>query len=153
MRFSLIIATAAVAAMTIIPVRAEEQGGVRDDTSHHQMRDMLKSLNLNADQQAKLKALRGEMKPVREATMEKVKALHEKAKVELLKATPGKAELENIARQLGDAHRDMALKEQEHLLKVKAILTPEQFEKILSIPMKGMKGMGHDGPGREMGPR
>ena len=104
-----------------------------DSTSAKQGRgkEWAQELNLNADQKAKLKALRDEMKPTREASMEQMKVLRQKAKDELLKAAPSKPALDDIAKQMGAIHQHMAQKEQENLLKVKAVLSKEQFEKIL----------------------
>ena len=135
MRFSLIIAGLAAVAFCTAPVLAADTTTAKE----HNGKEWLKDLNLSADQKAKLKSVREAMKPVREASMEQMKALREKAKTELLKASPAKPVLDDLARQMGQLHQQMAMKEQENLLKIKAILSKEQFEKILSRDfMKGM---------------
>jgi hypothetical protein len=59
-----------------------------------------------------------------------------------------------LAVNLGDLHKQMALMRNEHLLQFKAILTPEQFSKLVNSDCMGGGGMmgkhGHmhgDGPG------
>jgi Spy/CpxP family protein refolding chaperone len=142
MRFSLMLASLAVAGFCIAPVFAEEgqpcphQKEMGDGKPCPHMKGEGKGwaeeLNLTADQKEKLKALREEMKPARKEMMGDMKSIREKAKTELLKSNPNKGALADLARQTGDAHKKMADKEQEHLLKVKAVLKPEQFEKILT---------------------
>jgi Spy/CpxP family protein refolding chaperone len=103
-------------------------------------------LGLNADQKTKLKALREEMKTVRKDHMEKMKALRDKSRDELLKAAPAQAVLYGYAKEMGDLHTVMAQKEADHLLKVKAVLTPEQFKKLLSKDFRHGPEEGEDGP-------
>ncbi len=89
-------------------------------------------LKLTADQKLKLKAIREDMQQFRKANFEKMKDLREKSKQELLKALPSKDVLYGFAKQLADQHRTMAEHMADHMLKLKGILTKEQFEKILS---------------------
>jgi Spy/CpxP family protein refolding chaperone len=117
------------------------------DSSHQKM---FEQLNLTADQKAKMKALRQEMQDLRKANMEKMKAIREKSKEELLKATPNKTVLYGYAKEMGDLHKAMSEHMADHLLKVKAVLTKEQFEKMLSKDfLKGMREqrMKEHGPG------
>ena len=112
-----------------------------------------KELGLSADQKTKLKDLREEMKGVRKEHMEKMKAILDKSKEELLKASPKKEVLYGYAKQSGDLRRIMAEREVDHLLKVKAILTPEQFKKLLNKDFRHGPGMvpGPKGP-HDQGP-
>jgi Spy/CpxP family protein refolding chaperone len=89
-------------------------------------------LGLNADQNAKLKTLHSEMKIAHKEHIEKIKALREKSREELLKPKPDKTVLYGFAGEIGALQKIMAEKEADHLLKIKAILTPEQFDKLLS---------------------
>jgi Spy/CpxP family protein refolding chaperone len=139
MRFRLPVVIMAVAAFWCAPVFAADTTAA---AGHHDGNEWFKGLNLSADQTEKLKALRDEMKPLRQATQDQMRALREKSKDELLKANPSKSVLDDLARQMGEVHHQTALKEHEHLLKIKAILSKEQFEKLLS----------HD-PLRDGGPR
>ena len=115
------------------------------DSSHQKW---IAQLNLTADQRAKMKALRDDMRAQRKANMEKMQALREKSKEELLKATPNKSVLYGYAKEMGELHKTMAEHMADHLIKVKAILTKEQFEKMLSKDfLKGLRERGtHDGP-------
>jgi Spy/CpxP family protein refolding chaperone len=105
---------------------------------------MAKELGLSVQQKAKLKELREEMKGIHKAHMEKMKSLLDKSKEELMKPVPSKDVLYANARQSGELRRVMAEKEADHLLKVKAVLTPEQFGKLLSrdFMLRGCPGPG-----------
>ena len=92
-------------------------------------------LNLNDDQKAKLKTLRQDMRESRKANFEKMKALLDKSKEELLKPSPNKTVLYGYAKELGDLHKAMAEHMADHMLKVKTILTKDQFAKLLSNEM------------------
>jgi Spy/CpxP family protein refolding chaperone len=126
------------------------------DSSSVSMKDSLHQkwfaqLNLTGDQKAKMKALREEMRSLRKANREKMKALLDKSKEELLKAAPNKTVLYGIAKEMGDLHKAMSEHMADHLLKVKAILSKEQFEKMLSKDfMKGKREQGmRKGPGKD----
>jgi Spy/CpxP family protein refolding chaperone len=97
-------------------------------------------LGLNTDQKAKLKDLRAEMQTMRKDHNEKMKTLREKIKDEILKDFPSKSALNGFAKDIGNLRAIMAQKEYEHLLKVKLLLTPEQFKKLLSKEL--WQGMG-----------
>jgi Spy/CpxP family protein refolding chaperone len=97
-------------------------------------------LCLNADQKAKLKDLRMEMQTIRKDHNEKMKDLREKIKDEILKDSPSKSALNGFAKDIGNLRAIMAEKEYEHLLKIKLLLTPEQFKKLLSKEL--WQGMG-----------
>jgi Spy/CpxP family protein refolding chaperone len=121
---------------------------------HHEK--MMADLKLSADQKAKLKDLRTKklaaMKPFRE----KMKSIREKIKTELLKPQPSKQALDGFAAELGDLHKQMAQMRNDDLLQLKAILTAEQFSKLVNRDWMGgpHRGMGkdrHGGPGHGMG--
>lgn len=104
-------------------------------------------LNLTVDQQAKVKTLRAEMKDFRKANFEKMKSLLDLSKAELLKAAPNKSVLYGYAKEMGDLHKTMSEHMADHMLKMKSILTKEQFEKLLSRDMfMGPHGMRHGSP-------
>lgn len=146
MRFSVLYGALAVMTVAVAPLCAADTTAA----SQHRGGEWLKDLNLSADQKAKLKATRDEMKPVRDATMAQMKALREKAKTELLKANPAKSVLDDLAKQMGQVHQQMAMNEQENLLKIKSILSKEQFERILSRELiQGPAQRKGDKPGHE----
>lgn len=101
---------------------------------------MMADLKLTTDQKSKIKELheqhRQEMKPFHE----KMKGVRDKVKAELVKPAPSKPALDGFAAELGDLHRQMALTRNDHLLQVKALLTPEQFSKLVERDWMGKDG-------------
>jgi Spy/CpxP family protein refolding chaperone len=110
---------------------------------------MAKELGLSTQQKAQFKDLHREMREAHNDQIDKMKALLEKSKEELLKPAPSKDILYGYAREMGELHRVMAEKEAEHLLKVKAVLTPDQFVKLLSRDFKHDKGHRHPSHGMD----
>lgn len=105
---------------------------------HHRMWNDLK---LTEDQKGKLKTLHEEMMSVRDKHFETVKVVRIKIKNELLKDTPSRTVLYGYAGKLGELHKQMSKERGDHLLKVKAIFTPEQFSKMID------KDLNENGPG------
>jgi Spy/CpxP family protein refolding chaperone len=83
-------------------------------------------------------ALKGSHKQI----FEQMKSLREKSKAELLKQNPSKKVLDEYASQFGELNKQFAQKRADHMLKIKAILTPEQFTKLLSREDNGPGGLG-----------
>ena len=109
---------------------------------------MVQELGLNKDQQVKMKSLHADMKNIRKEHGDRMKVIMDKSKNELLKDSPSRAVLYGLAKEMGDLRTAMAKKEADHLLKLKTILTPEQFKKLLSKPPhEPMPPDGMDGPG------
>jgi Spy/CpxP family protein refolding chaperone len=101
-------------------------------------------LNLTEDQKAKLKALRSGAKDFRKANFDKMKSLLDKSKEELLKAAPSKAVLYGYAKEMGDLHKAISEHMADQMLKMKTILTKEQFQKFLNRDFR----QGMDRPGK-----
>jgi len=95
---------------------------------------MARDLGLTKDQQEKIKKLHGDMKNARKDHGNQMKAIMDKSKTELLKNSPSKVVLYGLAKEMGDLRAEMAKFEVDHLLLLKAVLTPEQFHKLLSKP-------------------
>lgn len=108
-------------------------------------RGMYKQLNLNEEQLNSLKTLRQEQHPLRKKTREEMAALHAKIKEELLQDNPDRSLIAEYNAQIAELHRQKGEEMIEHLLKVKEILTPEQFAIIANH--HGMKGF-HNKRGR-----
>lgn len=106
-------------------------------------------MKLTAEQQEKLKALHGEMQETRKAHIDEVMVVRKKIADELLKDAPSTETLNSYAKELGELHAKMTQERYAHLLKVKQILTAEQFKTMLS--REGASGPGgcHNG---KMGP-
>jgi Spy/CpxP family protein refolding chaperone len=109
----------------------------------HPMKEMWAQLGLTPEQETKLKELHKQTAPARREQFKKIEELRGKIKTELLKDKPSKKVLDDYATQMGNLHKQMNLSSIDHLLKVKAILTPEQFKKFTE---KGPMG----GPGAHM---
>jgi Spy/CpxP family protein refolding chaperone len=114
-----------------------------NDTSYAQgkmWQKMAKNLGLTPDQQAKLKDLRADMGKQNKITRDKIKTLREKEKEELLIPNPSQQALYGYAKEINDLQGAMAEKRLEHLLKVKEVLAPDQFKKLLSMTSRMGKG-------------
>jgi Spy/CpxP family protein refolding chaperone len=95
-------------------------------------RKMINDLNLTQDQQAKLRALHKQMREEGKTVFEQMKKIREKVREELLKDKPSKPALDDYAGQLAGLHKRIIQNRHQHLLKAKAILTPEQFTKFVN---------------------
>ena len=90
-----------------------------------------KALNLTDEQKLQLKDLRDEGKTEIKEHFEKVREIREKIKDELLKEKPDKKALRKYGEALGKLHVEMHTNKTDHMLKVKEILSPEQFKMLL----------------------
>jgi Spy/CpxP family protein refolding chaperone len=133
-----------VAAVNAAPHDSCTADAATKDSSHQKW---IQQLNLSTDQKAKMKALREEMQTMRKSTMEKMKSLRDKSRDELLKAAPNKMVLYGYAKEIGDLHKAMSEQMADHMLKVKGILSKEQFEKMMSRDfLKGIRDKKIGGP-------
>ncbi|MBN1575584.1 MAG: Spy/CpxP family protein refolding chaperone [Chitinispirillaceae bacterium] len=114
-------------------------GAGKSNRPHHRWAE----LNLTEEQKGKLKTLHEEMQPVREKHMEAVKTVREKIKAELLKTDPSQNTLYGYAGELGELHKQMSKDQGDHFLKIKKVLTPEQFAQLVEKD-GGMMGRGKD---------
>ena len=112
----------------------------RQKQKDHPMREKWAQLGLTEQQETKLKELHKKAAPARRERMKKIGEVREQIKQELLKEKPSKKTLDDYANRMGALHKEMNAASIDHLLKVKAILTPEQFAKFTD---KGFMG----GPG------
>ena len=117
-----------------------QQPAAADSMHGKQRGKFMAELNLTPDQKTKLQALHKQMMETTKPFFEQMKGIMEKSKAELLKPQPSKQVLYGYATELGDLHKKMAEKRADHLLQVKAILTPEQFSKLLSHKWMGPEG-------------
>jgi Spy/CpxP family protein refolding chaperone len=129
-------------------VYANEKGcwsGDKEGKHGKMFEKMTKDLNLTADQQAKLKANK-------EAQHEKMKALRDAIKANRAKfkealARPGatRADLEPVIAEKKSLQSQMIDQRVDGILAVKAILTPEQFNKMQEKFEKRMDERGERG--------
>jgi Spy/CpxP family protein refolding chaperone len=94
---------------------------------------MTEKLGLSNDQQTKLKDLRVDMKKQVNDSRERIKSIREKIKNELLAPNPNQVALYGYEKEINDLKGTIAEKRIEHLLKVKEILTPDQFKTLLNM--------------------
>lgn len=97
-----------------------------------------KELNLTADQKAKLKKLREESKKEKNEDSAKMKE-EGKAFREKMAGTASDDELRKDFEKLQSKRAEMGKERFEHMLKVRAILTPEQRKKFADAMEKKMK--------------
>lgn len=90
-------------------------------------------LGLTPEQQTKLKNLRIALQKQTKDTRENIKTVREKEKDELLAPNPSQNVLYGYSKEINDLHGVLAEKRLEHLLKVKEILSQDQFTKLLSM--------------------
>jgi Spy/CpxP family protein refolding chaperone len=139
-------------ALVVSPLGISAQPDEARIGKHHDK--MAAELKLNDEQKAKLKELHKANREAMKPFFEKMKGVRDKIKAELLKPESSKQALDGFAAQLGDLHKQMALKRNQHLLQVKKVLTPEQFKKLVSRDWKhrtGIKGKRpHKGERRDM---
>ena len=123
-----------------------------DSTVPRPFQKMITELKLTPDQQAKLQAQHKEMREQGKVIFEQMKKIRENVKAELLKDKPSPAALDDYATQLAGLQKQLIQKRHEHLLKAKAILTPEQFSKLVNHEWKkqGIEG-GRPFPGKGKG--
>lgn len=103
---------------------------------------MFADLGLDEKQTEGLKKLHEEMQANREQHFSAVKEVRTKIKEELLKKEPSTKVLYGYADKLGTLHAQMSKDHGDHLLKVKKVLTTEQFSKLVATQddMKCGKG-------------
>jgi len=133
----LIMASIIAGIVGVVYVSADiASGGIEENAK------IAKKLDLTKDQQAKLKTLWTSLAAQNKDTQSKIKAIREEEKKELLSPSPNQQALYGYAKEINDLQGAMAEKRLEHLLKVKEILTPDQFKKLLSIRFHGQRGQG-----------
>jgi Spy/CpxP family protein refolding chaperone len=93
---------------------------------------MFANLNLTSDQKAKIQALNDERKAKRVDHAEEIAKIRRQISTELEKEKPDNAKLMAYAGQEADCVEKMTKQHIEQLMKLKEILTKEQFDKLLS---------------------
>jgi Spy/CpxP family protein refolding chaperone len=152
MKISTLLVACALAACLVLPARAAEQAAQcsapkdsakADNEKGEGHGEKWKDLGLSADQKEKLKALRQEMHGMVKEHQESVKAVVEKMKTEFLKPKVDRKALSALINEQEKANRVFSEKRVDHLLKVKAVLTDAQFQKVVSHEFWGPM-MGRD---------
>jgi len=125
-------------ALMLAPFTVSAQPG--DTGMQRPFQKMIIDLKLTPDQQAKLKAQHKQMREDGKVIFEQMKGIREKVKSELLKDKSSKSVLDDYATQLAGLQMQLIQKRHEHLLQAKAVLTPEQFTKLVNHEWQGPEG-------------
>jgi len=104
-----------------------------DDKRGDQARRMWEELNLSAEQEAQFKEINSRHAPARRESAQRIEELREKINQEILRDKPSKSVLIQYAGTIGEIQKKMSLASVNHLLDVKAVLTPEQFKTFVSM--------------------
>ncbi len=80
-----------------------------------------------------MKALRTENKEAMKPQFESSKAIHKKIKEEFLKPNPDPGVIDSYTEQLSQIQKQMMKNRFSGLFKIKQILTPDQFQKFLTM--------------------
>lgn len=151
MKKSEIVKALCTCTMLLVPVVSYTQAEEKDCAKKEHF---CAELGLTEDQKVKLKELHQEIKAARKENFEAARNIRMKTRDELLKENPSTSQLDLYATELGDIHKQLAKQHNDHLLKVKAVLSTEQFSKIVNketgefgkCPMKTDKGKYHKAP-------
>lgn len=147
-KFSLLLSVFAVTSIFLTSITAQSSCPHNDKGKHKNQNygkhRRWEDLNLTEEQKTELKNIRKEYYSQFTNTREELWNLHKKWKGEIVKETPDIAILNQYSKDIGKFHEDKSNKKVEHMLAVKKILKPEQFERMLNRPShkKGRYGGG-----------
>jgi Spy/CpxP family protein refolding chaperone len=99
-------------------------------TREHPGKKMFAELGVTSEQEAKLKEIHAAAAPAKKLRQQQLEVVRQKIKVELQKEKPSRSALNKYAAEAGNLHKQMNLASIDRLLKIKAVLTPEQFNKL-----------------------
>lgn len=112
--------------------------GGQEQMKHEQARwqEEENSLGLSEEQRAKMKTVREEAKAKGEALRSQLKVKHEALGQELDAQKPDRAKAEAIVKELGALEQQMGLDRVDMIFQIRAILTPEQYQKLQALHEK-----------------
>ena len=99
-------------------------------TREHPGKKMFAELGVTSEQEAQLKEIHAAAAPAKKLRQQQLEVVRQKIKVELQKEKPSRSALNKYAAEAGNLHKQMNLASIDRLLKIKAVLTPEQFNKL-----------------------
>jgi len=115
-------------AVTLLPCAGFADG--KKDGREHPGKKMFAELGITSEQEARLKEIHSASAPAKKLSQQQIEVVRQKIKIELQKEKPSKSALNKYAAEIGNLHKQKNLATIDHLLKVKAVLTPEQFNKL-----------------------
>jgi Spy/CpxP family protein refolding chaperone len=101
------------------------------------------NLGLTLEQKSKLLQIHNEMRDIRVKHRENIASVRLKIRNELTQPKPSKQLLDEYAVALGKLHTEQIQNNTEQMLKIKEILTPEQFNKVIDKGFAGQRNGGH----------
>ena len=119
------------------PGPGPKKGG-EEQMKHEQARwqEEENSLGLSEEQRAKMKTVREQAKEKQDAFRTQLKAKHEALGQELDAQKPDRAKAEAIVMELGALEQQMGLDRVDMIFQIRAILTPEQYQKLQALHEK-----------------
>lgn len=135
MRTKILVMTAVMAIALAVSGSAFAMGNCgkycRQGRDHKtMMKEMKKDLNLTADQEKAMEASREAFKVQGKALRAEMKAKHEALKTALSRPGVTKADVAPIVAEINALQSKMTDQRVDGILKIKSILTPEQFIKL-----------------------
>jgi Spy/CpxP family protein refolding chaperone len=103
-------------------------------------KDEDKALGLTDEQRSKMKVIRAESKVRQDALRKEVKARHDALRQELDAEKPDRAKAAAIVKEMGVLEERKGLDRVEMILKIRDILTPEQYKKLQAFHEKKRSG-------------
>ena len=88
------------------------------------------ALGLTPDQKTKMQALRESFTPAQKTMREDLKSKQTALREMLDSAAPDRAKADDLAREINLLQNKMMISHIDHIFKVRAILTPEQYKKL-----------------------
>jgi Spy/CpxP family protein refolding chaperone len=141
----LCVATGLIFFLTAAPAIAQEKGEHQGPSKgHHMEADMAegeKAAGLTQEQRDKMKALREEFRGKQKAFWDQIKVKREALGKELNSANPDRGKAESMAKEINDLQGNAAISRIDEVFKVRAIMTPEQFQKLRDFHQKQMEKM------------
>ncbi len=109
-----------------------EKGEAREVREHKSgfWKEEEKALGLSQEQQTKMKALREASGAKQKALRDQVKAKRDALRQELDSATPDRAKAEATLKDINALQGEIGSNRVDEIFQVRAILTPEQFQKL-----------------------
>jgi len=104
---------------------------------------MWNDLQLTAEQRTQIAKLHTEREDSRDKNITEIKTVRQKIRDELVKSNPSRTLLADYANELGKLHSEQMLQSIDRIIELKAILTPEQTQKLIDRQWKG-DGIGKD---------
>ena len=147
----------AVVAAMLLPCAAQAQGSDEPAAQReHPARRLWAELNLTPEQETKFREINAKHAPARRDHARRMEELRTRINQELLKDRPSRSLLAQYAGQMGELQRRQNIASVDHMLDVKAVLTPEQFQIFTdhtSIGGVGGTGSGNRRSNRQQGER